>query len=160
MTACALGRQREEIDVTSFFRRTRKSAKVAVPTQVATTEPSADPSPGPTTVESFLGEVRLTAASFAPPGWTLCHGQSLPINQNAALFSLLGTTYGGDGRTTFGLPDLRGRTAVGAGQAAGPLPELRLGRTGTDESGQNAPDHGYLALNYIICTEGVFPART
>ena len=58
------------------------------------------------------------------------------------------------------MPDLRGRTAVGEGQAAGLLPELRLGRTGADESGQNAPDHGYLALNYIICTEGVFPART
>ena len=146
--------------MTSFFRRTRKIAEVSAPTQFAAAEPSADPSPGPTTLESFLGEVRLTAASFAPPGWTLCHGQSLQIHQNDALFSLHSTTYGRDGRTTFGLPDLRGRTAVGEGQAAGLLPELRRGRTGADESGQNAPDHGYLALNYIICTEGVFPART
>lgn len=146
--------------MSSFFRRTRKTAKVAAPNQVATAEPSADPSPGPTTLESFLGEVRLTATSFAPPGWTLCHGQLLPIRHNDVLFSLLGTTYGGDGRTTFGLPDLRGRTAVGEGQAAGLVEELRLGRTGVDESGQNAADHGYLALNYIICTEGVFPART
>ncbi len=154
--------------MTSFFRKMRKSA----PTQVASKEPAAEPNTEPVveppansgvevvTLDSFLGEVRLTAASFAPPGWTLCHGQLLPIHQNDALFALLGTTYGGDGRTTFGLPDLRGRAAIGAGQAAGLLPQLHLGRTGADESGQNTPDHGYLALNYIICNEGVFPART
>ncbi len=57
----------------------------------------------------FLGEIRITAFNFAPKGWALCNGQLLPINQNQALFSLLGTTYGGDGQTTFALPDLRGR---------------------------------------------------
>jgi microcystin-dependent protein len=61
----------------------------------------------------FLGEVMPFAGNFAPAGWALCNGQLLPINQNQALFSLLGTTYGGDGRTTFALPDLRGRTVVG-----------------------------------------------
>jgi microcystin-dependent protein len=63
----------------------------------------------------FLGEVMAFAGDFAPGGWALCNGQLLPINQNQALFALLGTTYGGDGRTTFALPDLRGRTVLGTG---------------------------------------------
>lgn len=62
--------------------------------------------------EPFLGEIRLFAGNFAPRGWAFCNGQALPIAQNAALFSLLGTTYGGDGRTTFALPDLRGRVPL------------------------------------------------
>src|SRR6478672_2486240 len=65
--------------------------------------------------EPFLSEIRIMSFSFAPKGWALCDGQILPINQNQALFSLLGTTYGGDGRVTFALPDLRGRTAVHTG---------------------------------------------
>jgi microcystin-dependent protein len=63
----------------------------------------------------FLGQLMLFPFNFPPKGWTLCQGQLLPINQYQALFSLLGTTYGGDGRTTFGLPDLRGRTPVSMG---------------------------------------------
>jgi len=59
--------------------------------------------------EPFLAEMRIVSFSFAPKGWALCNGQLLPINQNQALFSLLGTTYGGDGRVNFALPDLRGR---------------------------------------------------
>jgi microcystin-dependent protein len=66
--------------------------------------------------DSFLGELRLMGFPWAPKGWALCNGQFLPINQNQALFSLLGTTYGGDGRTTFRLPDLRGRTPMHVGQ--------------------------------------------
>jgi microcystin-dependent protein len=62
--------------------------------------------------EPFLSEVRLMSFSFAPKGWALCNGQLLPINQNQALFSLLGTTFGGDGRVNFALPDLRGRTPI------------------------------------------------
>jgi microcystin-dependent protein len=60
----------------------------------------------------FIGELRLMSFSFAPKGWALCNGQILPIQQNQALFSLLGTTYGGNGQTTFMLPDLRGRTPL------------------------------------------------
>jgi microcystin-dependent protein len=67
-------------------------------------------------VETFLGEIRMFAGNFAPYGWAFCQGQLLPIAQNQALFALLGTTYGGDGRTTFALPDLRGRVPVGFGQ--------------------------------------------
>lgn len=70
-------------------------------------------------VEVFLGEIRMFAGNFAPTGWAFCQGQLLPIAQNTALFSLLGTTYGGDGRTTFALPDLRGRVPVGFGQGPG-----------------------------------------
>jgi microcystin-dependent protein len=71
--------------------------------------------------EPFLSEIRIMSFSFPPKGWALCDGQVLPINQNQALFSLLGTTYGGDGRVNFGLPDLRGRTPlhVGSGHTLG-----------------------------------------
>lgn len=62
--------------------------------------------------EPFLGEIRITGFNYAPRGWALCNGQLLPINNNQALFSLLGTTYGGNGQTTFALPDLRGRTPM------------------------------------------------
>lgn len=66
--------------------------------------------------EPFLSEVRVMSFVYAPRGWALCNGQLLPINQNQALFSLLGTTFGGDGRVNFGLPDLRGRVPIHAGQ--------------------------------------------
>jgi microcystin-dependent protein len=65
--------------------------------------------------EPFLSEIRIMSFGFAPKGWALCNGQLLPINQNQALFSLLGTTYGGDGRVSFGLPDLRGRVPIHGG---------------------------------------------
>ena len=64
----------------------------------------------------FMAEIKIVAFNFAPRGWAFCNGQLLPINQNQALFSLLGTTYGGDGRVNFALPDLRGRTPVYQGQ--------------------------------------------
>ena len=64
----------------------------------------------------FVGEIQWISFAFAPRGWALCNGQLLPINQYTALFSLLGTTYGGDGRVNFALPDLRGRAAIGVGQ--------------------------------------------
>jgi microcystin-dependent protein len=75
--------------------------------------------------EPFLSEIRLMSFVFPPKGWAMCNGQTLPINQNQALFSLLGTTYGGDGRVNFALPDLRGRSPMhtgagyGMGQAGG-----------------------------------------
>ena len=71
--------------------------------------------------EPFLSEIRIMSFAFAPKGWALCNGQLLPINQNQGLFSLLGTTYGGDGRVNFALPDLRGRVPIhtGAGHTLG-----------------------------------------
>lgn len=70
-------------------------------------------------MSAYLGQVMMVGFNFAPRGWALCDGQLLPINQNQALFSLLGTTYGGDGRTTFALPDLRGRLVAGVGSLDG-----------------------------------------
>jgi len=136
--------------------------------------------------EPFIGEVGLFANNFPPRGWEFCDGQLLPIAQNTALFSILGTTYGGDGRTTFGLPDLRGRTAIGEGTGPG-LSTQRLGQKGGTETvtlteGQMAshnhtlppssdmtgPTGGSqshynmepsLALNYIIALAGTYPSR-
>ncbi len=65
--------------------------------------------------EPFLSEIRMVSFNFAPKGWAMCNGQLMPVNQNQALFSLLGTMYGGDGRATFGLPDLQGRTPIHIG---------------------------------------------
>ena len=67
--------------------------------------------------EAFLGELRIVAFSYAPKGWALANGQFLPINQNQALFSLLGTTYGGNGQTTFALPDMRGNVPIHMGNS-------------------------------------------
>jgi microcystin-dependent protein len=92
----------------------------------------------------YLAELRLFASNFAPVGWALCAGQLLPINQNTALFSLLGTTYGGNGQTNFALPDLQGRVAVGAGQGVG-LSPYGLGQQGGSETvtliASNLPAH-------------------
>jgi microcystin-dependent protein len=77
----------------------------------------------------FLGQIMAVGFGFAPRGWAFCDGQLLAINSNTALFSLLGTTFGGDGRTTFQLPDLRGRSIVHAGQGPG-LDNIRQGQSG------------------------------
>jgi microcystin-dependent protein len=164
----------------------------------------------------FIGEIRLFPYNFAPRGWAFCQGQIMSIAQNTALFSLLGTTYGGNGQTTFGLPDLRGRRAVSSGQGPG-LSFYNLGQVGGTEfttlSQTNMPAHAhsvgatmvtagdnkpagnylavggsyvntapntimgpqmigptggsqpfgllgpYLALNYCIALEGIYPSR-
>jgi microcystin-dependent protein len=85
--------------------------------------------------DQFVGEVRMFSGNFAPSGWAFCNGQLLPISQNTALFSLLGTNYGGDGRTTFGLPNLQGAFALHAGGSAGPGLSPRVtGQTGGSEA--------------------------
>src|ERR1041385_6732128 len=78
--------------------------------------------------EPFLSEIRIFSFNFAPKGWALCNGQLLPINQNQALFSLLGTTFGGDGRVNFALPDLRARTPIHVGSG------FTLGQKGGESS--------------------------
>ena len=83
--------------------------------------------------DPFLGSIALFAGNFAPRGWAFCAGQLLSIAQNTALFSILGTTYGGNGQTTFGLPDLRGRVPVGVGQGPG-LSNIVLGEQGGVET--------------------------
>ena len=133
-----------------------------------------------------LGEIRLWAGNRAPSGWAFCHGQEFPVSGNDGLFALLGSFYGGDGRTKFNLPDLRGRVPVGAGQGDG-LSPVTLGAStgsetttsetthitththsdssGTQEQSQSAAAGGQaydnrppsLGLNYIICISGEFP---
>lgn len=92
--------------------------------------------------EPFLSETRIFSFTFAPKGWALCNGQLLPINQNQALFSLLGTTYGGDGRVNFALPDLRGRVPIHTGNGH------TLGERGGEQTHTlnyaELPSHGHL----------------
>jgi microcystin-dependent protein len=83
--------------------------------------------------EPFIAEIRIFAGNFAPRSWAFCDGQLLPISQNTALFSLIGTTYGGDGRTTTALPNLQGRAPMHPGNGAG-LSQRRLGQQGGVES--------------------------
>ncbi|GAB1309574.1 tail fiber protein [Urechidicola sp. KH5] len=94
--------------------------------------------------EPLLGEIKMFAGNFAPRGWALCNGQLLPISQYSALFSILGTTYGGDGRTTFALPDLRGRAPIHSGTGPG-LMTKTLGQKGGQENVMltiaNLPSH-------------------
>ncbi|MEM6807413.1 MAG: tail fiber protein [Bacteroidota bacterium] len=137
-------------------------------------------------MEGYIGEIRMFGGNFAPRGWALCEGQLLAISSNSALFSILGTTYGGDGRTSFGLPDLRGRVAVGAGSGPG-LSNRRLGsKFGSEnlslplkgiskklsmEVGRSTSAYNVmqgspvtnvppaLGMNYIICLTGIYPSR-
>jgi microcystin-dependent protein len=100
-------------------------------------------------LEPFLGEIMLFAGNFAPTGYAFCEGQLLPISQNTALFSILGTQYGGNGQTTFALPDLRGRAPVHAGQGPG-LPFYDQGQFGGEASHtltvSEMPQHSHVAV--------------
>ncbi len=99
--------------------------------------------------ELFLGEIMMFAGDFAPEGWALCNGQPLPIAQNDALFKLIGTTFGGDGTTTFNLPDIRSRVPIHAGHGKG-LSSYGLGDTGGAEQVSltvaQMPTHTHLAM--------------
>jgi microcystin-dependent protein len=101
--------------------------------------------------EPFIAEIRIFGFNFAPRGWAFCDGQILPISQNTALFSLLGTTYGGDGRTVFALPNLRGSTPLQPGQGPG-LSFHDLGETGGEPEvtliGAEMPAHTHIAQGY------------
>lgn len=167
-------------------------------------------------MEGTIGEIRLFAGNFAPRSWAFCEGQLLSIAQNTALFSILGTTYGGNGQTTFALPDLRGRAPVHPGNGPGLSPRTLGQATGSEQvtlTGAQLPAHNHalavsdqdndaklpsggfltagnhyhsaangqapastissaggnqpvsivqpiLALNYIICLQGIFPSRS
>lgn len=95
--------------------------------------------------EPFLAEIKIFGFNFAPRGWAFCDGQILPINQNQSLFSLLGTTYGGDGRTSFALPELRGRVPIHTGNAGGAnrLLGQRSGEEGHVLSVAEMPQHSH-----------------
>ena len=97
-------------------------------------------------MEDYIASIKIFAGNFAPRGFMFCQGQLLSIAQNTAVFSLLGTTYGGDGRTTFGLPDLRGRVPIGTGQGSG-LSNIVLGQAAGTENTTlnmyNLPTHNH-----------------
>lgn len=99
-------------------------------------------------MEGTLGEIKAFGGNFAPRGWAYCDGQLMSINANQALFSILGTTYGGDGRTTFGLPDLRGRSPIHPGHGPG-LSSFKLGQRSGQEytilTQNNLPPHSHSA---------------
>ncbi len=98
--------------------------------------------------EPFLAEIRIVGFNFAPRGWAFCDGQILPINQNQSLYSLLGTTYGGDGRTTFALPDLRGRTPIHVGRSDGGAHHSEGQKSGEEThtlSVNEMPNHDHIA---------------
>jgi microcystin-dependent protein len=115
-------------------------------------------------MEPFLGQLMCVGFTFAPKGWAFCNGQLMSISQNSALFSLLGTTYGGDGRTTFALPNLQGRAPIHFGEGAG-LPNFAQGEEGgglgltTGGANTNGITQPYITMNWIIALEGVFPSR-
>ncbi len=121
--------------------------------------------PAQAAAEPFLGEIMMVGYTFCPRGWAATDGQLLAIAQNQALFSLLGTTFGGDGRTTFALPDLRGRAPIHVGQGPG-LPTIMqgqksggspVGAAGTDP---NPPrSQTILGVRYCIALTGIYPSR-
>jgi microcystin-dependent protein len=100
-------------------------------------------------MEPYLGQIQAFGFTFAPRGWSFCLGQQISLSQNTALFSLLGTTYGGNGQTTFGLPDLRGRSGIGQGQGPG-LSDYQIGQMSGVEATtltlNNMPIHNHAAV--------------
>lgn len=106
----------------------------------------------------FIAQIMAFAGNFAPTGWAFCNGQLLNISSNTALFSLLGTTYGGNGTTTFGLPDLRGRTPIGVGQGPG-LANVSWGEQAGSASivltSANIPAHTHTVAASVAVTDAV-----
>ncbi|MEA2190213.1 MAG: hypothetical protein QOI73_334 [Solirubrobacteraceae bacterium] len=114
--------------------------------------------------DPMLGEISMFAGTFAPAGWKLCDGQLLEIGEFDALFTLIGTLYGGDGKRTFALPDLRSRVPLHAGRPP-QLPEVQVGQSGgrVPPGGPHATDYSagpYLGVTFIIATQGIFPSQS
>jgi len=139
-------------------------------------------------MDDYLATIIMFGGNFNPQGWELCNGQIMAIEQNTALFSLLGTTYGGDGMRTFQLPDMRGRVPMHPGQGPGLSSHSLAEQGGVETVALTPPQIGalsiptskgteqpipvpggaqphtnlqpYLCVNFIICTEGVYPSRS
>ncbi len=111
--------------------------------------------------EPFIGEIKMFAGNFAPRGYAFCDGQLLAVSQNDALFSLLGTIYGGDGRTTFGLPDMRGRLPIHAGNGPGLSPRSLGSKSGTETvtlTVNHLPSHSHVPKGADDTSPGVDPS--
>lgn len=106
--------------------------------------------------EPYVGEIRMFAGNFAPEGWAVCDGSLLPIAENEVLFTLIGTTYGGDGQRNFALPDLRGKAPVHRGPNApqGSMATLAAGHPTTPSKSPPA-----VAVNFIVALFGIFPSN-
>jgi microcystin-dependent protein len=128
------------------FHTVAAAAATALATGLATAAAAA-PAPAPLT---YIGEVRAFASNFCPTGWLPADGRAMPIAQNPALFALLGTSYGGNGVSVFNLPDLRGRTPMGAGAG------VTLGQRASAQPGQ-APR--FLGMTWCIAIQATFPPR-
>lgn len=121
-------------------------------------------------LDAYLGEIRLVGFYYAPSGWAQCNGQLLSVNEYPSLYTLLGTQYGGDGRTTFALPDYRGRAPIHQGQGQGLSQRYNQGeRRGSDTAFKVKTGEGnqsvieqqpLLVSNFIICLSGIFPSRS
>lgn len=112
--------------------------------------------------EAYIGEIRLFAGNYAPEGWAMCDGRLLAIGDNDALFSLIGTTYGGDGRSTFALPDLRGRLPMGQGAGPGLMPRSIGQQLGTENVSlleQQIPAHSHNFVASTAAAESSSPAN-
>ncbi len=110
--------------------------------------------------EPFVGEIRMFAGNFAPRSWAFCDGQLLAVSGNDALFSLLGTIYGGDGRTTFGLPDMRGRIPIHTGTGPGLTPRALGSKAGAEEhtlTTDQLPPHSHAWRGYSGAAQGQTP---
>jgi microcystin-dependent protein len=112
--------------------------------------------------QPYIGEIRMFGGNFAPAGWMFCQGQTLPISENDALFTLIGTTYGGDGQETFQLPDLQGRLPMHAGKAPSGSQTYQLGETGGVESvtltTQQIPIHTHPMVGSINVAQDTSPS--
>jgi microcystin-dependent protein len=111
--------------------------------------------------QPYIGQILMFAGNFAPAGWAFCAGQLMPISENDTLFNLIGTTYGGDGQSTFGLPDMRGRVVIHQGQGGG-LSNYNLAQTGGSESvtliTQQIPSHNHFLIANSVSATGANPA--
>ena len=128
--------------------RLHRAALAAALTMTVATAAGAAPGPGP--AATYIGEVRAFAFSFCPQGWAPANGALMPISQNPTLFSLLGTTYGGNGTSTFALPDLRGRGPVGTSpdQAAGAV-----------SGAPGGSPMRFLAMTWCIAVQATYPPK-
>ncbi|SRR5258708_25215578 len=112
--------------------------------------------------QPYVGEIRMFAGNFAPAGWMLCQGQVLPISENESLFQLIGTTYGGDGQTTFALPDLQSRVPVHMGTLSGTGTTFQIGAKAGEEQVTLAvnqiPTHTHVASCYPVAGNSASPS--
>lgn len=113
-------------------------------------------------MDPYIGEIRIFAGTYAPDGWLLCDGTTYPVNQFQALFSVISNIYGGDGRTTFKVPDLRNRAAMGAGSGAGLTPRQLANTVGTTQetlTTAQIPAHIHIPQGSSVTTGGADPTN-